>query len=108
MSSHLSPLERALIELIASENWSDFRVDGLRVSKRENTGVGRYTTLEDLNKQALRDGTYGAQGRMLEMEGIKNGVDFVVDVSGGLINYLEIVTYGGENWDGVERPWSIK
>lgn len=29
MTSPLSPLERALIELIASENWDGFRVDCL-------------------------------------------------------------------------------
>ncbi|HMG76426.1 MAG TPA: hypothetical protein VK582_23325 [Pyrinomonadaceae bacterium] len=107
MTEPLTPLERALVELVASENWSGFRTDGLRVKKRENTGVGRYTYLEDQYKQRLPDGTYGAQGKLLEMEGIKNGLAFVVDVSGNSINYEEIATYGDESWDGVERPWRI-
>ena len=107
MTSPLSPLERALVELVASENWKDFRVDALQVSRRENTGAGRYTYFEDMLNQVLRDGTYAAQGKLLQMDGVKDGLAFVVDVSGGLINYLEIAVYGNESWDGVERAWQI-
>ena len=107
MASSLSPLERALVELVASENWKDFRVDALQVRQRENTGAGRYTHFEDRLKQALRDGTYTAQGKLLQMEGVRDGLAFVVDVTGGVINYLEIAVYGNESWDGVERAWQI-
>src|SRR6266702_7516939 len=105
MSAPLTPLESALVKVVASENWCGFRTDGLRAKRRENTGVGRYTYLEDELKQPLPDGTYGAQGRLLEMDGIKNGLAFVVEVSAGSINYLEIAVYGDESWDGVERTW---
>ncbi|MBK9712362.1 MAG: hypothetical protein IPO81_13735 [Kouleothrix sp.] len=107
MTTILTPLERALIELVAAENWPGFRIDGLYVKKRENTGVGRYTSLEDSHKQQLNDGDYGAQGWLLEMEGIKHGLGFVVNVSAGAINYLEIAVYGNESWDGVERIWKL-
>ena len=107
MSSHLSPLEHALIQLVASENWGGFRIDALQVRRRENTGAGRYTYLEDGHRQALPDGTYSSQGKLLQMEGVKDGLAFVVDVSEGLINYLEIAVYGNETWDGVERAWKI-
>ena len=107
MATLLTPLESALVELVATENWSGFRTDGLCVQKRENTGVGRYTSLEDKYKQQLQDGDYGAQGWFLEMEGIKHGFGFVVNVSAGAINYLEIAVYGDERWDGVERKWEL-
>ena len=67
MSVELTLLERALLDLIASENWSGFRVDGIVVRSRDNTGVGRYTHLDDCYNQTLCNGTYGAQGRLLEM-----------------------------------------
>jgi hypothetical protein len=107
MSSPLSPLERALIELIASENWDGFRVDSLVVTRRENTGAGRYVYIEDERNQKLPDGTYAAQGRLLEMAGVPSGMAFIVDVSGERINYLEIAVYGNEGWDGVEGEWQI-
>ena len=107
MTSPLSTLERTLVELVASENWHDFRVDALRVTRRVNTGAGRYTYFEDMLKQVLRDGTYTAQGKLLQMDGVRDGLAFVVDVSGGVINYLEMAVYGNESWDGVERQWQI-
>lgn len=108
MNSPLSPLERALVELVAAENWPDFRVDALQVKRRENTGAGRYTYFEDSGNQRLPDGTYTAQGRFLQMQGIRDGLAFLVDVSAGVINYLEIAVYGNEGWDGVERMWEIR
>lgn len=107
MTASLSPLERALVELVASENWQNFQIDALQVRRRENTGAGRYTYFEDRLKQVLRDGTYTAQGKFLQMEGVRDGLAFMVDISGGLINYLEIAVYGNEGWDGVERTWQI-
>jgi hypothetical protein len=103
----LSLLERAVVEVIAKHNWSAFRVDGLRVKKRENTGVGRYTYFDDMYQQALPDGTYAAPGAIIEMDGIKNGLYFVIDVSSSAINFLELVTGGDESWDGIEREWQI-
>lgn len=108
MTEPMSPLEQATIALVAAENWPGFRVDGLRVKSRENTGAGRYTYLEDQYEQILPDGTYAAQGKVLEMVGVPSGMAFLVDVSAGLINYLELAIYGNEGWDGVEREWRIE
>jgi hypothetical protein len=106
VSSKLSSLERALVHLVARENWSGFRMDGLLVTRRENTGVGRYTHFDDRHQQPLPDGCYAAQGKLLEMEGIPHGMMFVVHVARGFIDYLEIATYVGA-WDGIERAWTI-
>lgn len=107
MSSYLSPLEQAVVEVVAQDNWPGFRVDCLRVKRRENTGVGRYVHFEDLGNQVLVDGSYGSRGRIVEMQGIQNGLYFVIEVSSSQIEYLELVTGGNDSWDGIERPWKI-
>ena len=107
MNTELSPLERACVELVASEHWSGFRLDGLRVTRRENTGVGRYVHLEDLNQQDLADGTYETRERAIDMEGVRLGLDFAVAVLSSRIDHLELVTAGSDGWDGVEREWRI-
>jgi hypothetical protein len=107
MTTPMSPLEQATVALVATENWPSFRVDGLRVKRRENSGAGRYTYLEDQYKQVLPDGIYAAQGKLLEMGGVPSGMAFLIDVSDGLINFIELAVYGNEGWDGVEREWRL-
>jgi hypothetical protein len=107
MSTELTPLERACVELIASEHWAGFRLDGLRVMMRENTGVGRYVHLNDLNQQDLVDGTYETRERAIDMAGLPLGLDFAVAVLSSRINHLELVTAGSDGWDGIEREWRI-
>lgn len=107
MSGVLTALEREVIRMTAQENWPDFRLDGLRVPKRENTGAGRYTYVEDALAQALPDGSYTAQGRMIEMAGLRNGLGFVVAVVASRVSHIELFTYGNEGWDGVEREWKL-
>jgi hypothetical protein len=108
MTDALSPLEQTCIELIAKRNWPTFRLSGLRVTRREDTGVGRYVYLDDSLNQPLADGAYGPEpGRTIDMQGVQHGLDFVVDVSSGRINYLELVTCGDDGWDGEEREWYV-
>jgi hypothetical protein len=107
VNTELTPLERACVELVASEHWPDFRLDGLRVTRRENTGVGRYVHLEDLNQQGLVDGTYETRERAIDMDGLRFGLDFAVAVLSSRIDHLELVTAGSDGWDGVEREWRI-
>jgi len=66
-----------------------------------------YIELDDEAAQPLPDGTFAAQGRLLEMDGVPSGLAVLADVSGGRINHLELAVYGNEGWDGVERPWRI-
>jgi len=107
VSASLTNLEREVIDLVARENWPDFRTDGLRVTRRENTGAGRFTYLSDAFAQDLPDGSYSAQGRMIELEGVRNGLGFVVAVSSSRLEYIELFTFGNVEWDGVERHWAI-
>jgi hypothetical protein len=105
--SELTELERAIVEVVSRENWNDFRTDELRVLKRENTGAGRFTYLTDARDQALSDGSYSAQGRIVELRGVRNDLGFVVDVSRSRIGHIELFTFGNEKWDGSEADWKI-
>jgi hypothetical protein len=105
--SELTPLEKAVIVATATENWPDFRVDSVRVTRRENTGAGRFTYLDDAGGQELLDGFYSAQGRLIEIPGVRNGLGFEIAVSSGRIAYVEFVTYGNVTWDGSEGGWLL-
>jgi len=107
MSEPLSPLERELLRLTVEKNWPGFRMDGLSVTKRENTGVGRYTYLEDWHHQPLADGNYSSGYLLVEMEGIRHDMGWVVNVSEGKLRYIEMFTFD-DPWDGVERAWRIR
>ena len=107
MTTPLTALEREIIRLIAAERWPGFRMDGLQATRREDSGAGRYTYVEDACGQVLPDGSYAAQGRMIEMAGLRNGLGFVVEVRSSRISYIELFTYGNERWDGIERNWRI-
>jgi len=85
-----------------------FRIDELEVTKRECTGVGRYTHFVERAKQHLPDGSYAACTRFIKMEGVPNGLFFTVEVVNSGISHLEIVSCGADSWDGVERAWRIE
>ena len=107
MNLPLTPLESAVIQLVADEHWPGFRWDALDVTRRESTGVGRYTHFVDRSRQPLIDGSYAAGGHFVEMDGVPNGLFFTIEVANGSIAYLEIVSCGADSWDGVERAWRI-
>jgi hypothetical protein len=107
MKGDMTPLESAVIQLVADRNWPGFNLGLLRVTKRECTGVGRYTHFAGLDGQRLTDGSYGADAHFIEMECVPSGLFFTVEVVHGSVSYLEIVSSGADSWDGVERPWRI-
>jgi hypothetical protein len=107
MSEPLTPLEWEMVRVTAEKHWPGFRTDRLTVTKRKNTGVGRYTYLEDEHHQPLADGDYGAGYLLVEMEGIRHDMGWVVNVSDGQVHYIEMFTFD-DPWDGVERPWKIR
>ena len=107
MSTPLTPLEKAVLRVVADRNWPEFQVEQVDVARREHTGVGRYTHLVDHAEQPIPDGSYGVDARFIEMEGVPGGLFFVVEVAHSRVAYIEIVSSGPDTWDGVERPWKI-
>lgn len=78
------------------------------VSKRENTGSGRYTYFScpsavDLPNGRLDVGTYG----QINMEGVRSGASFTLYVDKHMVTQLEISVNGTDIWDGTEREWKI-
>jgi hypothetical protein len=107
MITDLTPMERAIIQLVANHNWPGFMVNELEVTRRECTGVGRYSHFVDRAGQSLTDGLYGSETRFIEMDGVPKGLFFTVAVENERISFLEIVACGTDVWDGVERAWRI-
>lgn len=107
MRMGLTALERACVEAIVCAHWPALRLDGLTAARREYTGVGSYVYLVDVHEQDLPDGVYEAGSRMVEMQGLRFGLDFAVTVTGQRMDFLEIVAPGPVGWDGVERPWRM-
>lgn len=103
----LSALEAAILRLVASRSWPGYSLRGLSVRRREYTGVGAYIYLDDELAQDVPDGLYAAGDAYIEMDGLKDGLFFSVDVTGRRPRFIELSTCGGEAWDGVERPWSL-
>lgn len=107
MEQSLTPLELAVLRAVAAHHWPSFKLEGIEVTKRENTGGGRFTYLSDRHRQSLSDGGYSAGSHFIEMEGVPYGLSFVVDVSNHRINYIELVVIGDGSWDGEERSWRL-
>jgi hypothetical protein len=103
----LTPLERAILRVVADHNWPQFVVDHVDAVRREDTGVGRYTHLLDHAEQPIPDGSYGAADHFVQMDGVPGGLFFIVEVANSRVAYIEIVSSGGDAWDGVERAWTI-
>jgi len=103
----LTPLERRLLELVAGESWPGWRVDGVKVVSRENTGVGRFVYWIDEANQPLRVGRYGAGYAFITLPHVPDGMGFVVEIDSAVNRRLEIAAFGAP-WDGKEEGWKIE
>ena len=107
MGMPLTPMERSILRLVADRHWPQFDVEQVDAVSRENTGVGRFTYLLDRGDQPIPDQLYGADNHYIQMEGVRDGLFFVVETKDGRVYYIEIVSVGDDTWDGVERAWSF-
>lgn len=83
-------------------------IDHLKVSKRINTGTGLLVEFEydDSEIEFPEINALFSNGENIEIKKLKKGLSYVIDVTGGRIEYLEFSTYE-ENWDGVFGEYSI-
>lgn len=109
-SIELTPLERALLVSFHKRyrQYGFPDVDAVRVSKRENTGAGRFTYLEhdgtiDRSDGQLDPGKFG----QINMDGLAAGASFWVQIERGKVAYLEIVVNGDGRWPRREGAWVI-
>lgn len=107
MNSDLTALERECLACVAAQHWPGLDLSNFRVSKREDTGVGRYVAFQGQSSEFLKDGVYEPNGHVIDMEGLEFGLNFAVCVVDRRIDHLELVTCSPGGWDGVERRWRI-
>jgi len=113
MSLELTPLECELLERIHT------RYAGVGfpsaaaffVTRRENTGAGRFTHLDHGGELTLDRSYAGDLGQgafsQFNMRGLDAGASFHVFVDTAKVKYLEILVNGQSPWDGQEGPFAI-
>jgi hypothetical protein len=80
-----------------------------QVLKREFTGCGFFSNfiVNDIEKK-LRFENYNMKLSCLgELEGVKDGVGFILFIKDGFIDFLEGYTYGNEAWPEEIRKYKL-
>lgn len=101
----LNKLEKSILDRLATKYPNIiFHMPYLEVVSREITGVGMYINFT-YSKPIEKSLNLGAKNisistnESIELEGLKFGLCYEVDVSEDKIKFIELVTYG-EEWDG--------
>ncbi len=101
-----SPLERAILtryyDAFSDQGFPS--PDSIGVLARENSGAGRFVDLQAPLTSISQHACGLPDDIGIEMEGLANGLGFVLFIENGRLDMLEFHTYG-EDWDGEERPW---
>jgi hypothetical protein len=70
----------------------------LAVSDREHTGVGRFTTfVPGPTDPSVPDQIVGLSA-VIEAPGLEHGIGASVTIAQGRVEFLELVSFGGETW----------
>jgi hypothetical protein len=83
----------------------------LRVSSRKFTGVGMYVNFYYLTSNCkipdldILNGVMGIN-EQIKIEGLVYGLGYEIDVTDGLIRFIELITYG-EEWNGLINDYSF-
>ena len=73
----------------------------LKVKSREFTGVGIYTNFHYITEPLTEEiSALLSSPNQLLMDNLENELSYLLDITDGKINYLEILTNGNEAWDG--------
>jgi hypothetical protein len=105
MMQELNKLEFSILERLSIKYpFIKEHIPYLKVSSRENTGVGMYVNFiyDNPNNKALYveiDNSSISTNETIEIDGLLYGLSYEVDISDGKIKFLELVTYG-EDWNG--------
>ncbi len=117
MKKSLTDLEKAILGKIASASQNEHlfiekHLPFLSVCSRELTGVGMYVNFDDSSPSAIlserldENEVYSSQN-IIEIDTLKNGLGFALYAKDGKLQFLELFTYGSENWDGSYRSFSF-
>ena len=82
----------------------------LKVKDREITGVGMYLNFEYVNsdgKIKFEDiNALFSNEENIQINNLKYGLGYVIDITDGEIKYIEFITYG-ESWNGIFGDYKI-
>jgi len=101
----LNRLEIEILHVIARDYpMVKSHIPYLQIKNREYTGVGMYANFSyqnftDKEVPPLEDGILSVN-QIVTLDGLENGLGFTLDISKGLINFIELFTYDDETWDG--------
>lgn len=99
---NLNALEVVLIGgLVQKYPQMEAHVSHLRVSKREltSTGLCIHIDYQDFEQEVEPINALFSNSENIEITGLKKGLGYVIDITNGIIQYIELVTYG-EKWNG--------
>jgi hypothetical protein len=102
-----TPLELEVLRAIATQAVEgtatlNHQIDMARVSRRENTGAGFFTTF-DLQTDRTLDGQRSPIGDVgASIEGLSHGMGFLLWVKDGRIHELEGYAYGDESTSALD------
>jgi hypothetical protein len=105
MMEDLNKLEYSILERLASKYpFVKEHIPFIKVESRLNTGVGMYINLAYNNpsNKELKVGmenTSVSTNEVIQIDGLKYGLTYEVDISDEKIKFIELVT-NGEDWDG--------
>ena len=100
---NLNLLELSILEAILEENKNKYplllsQIPLLKVINREYTGVGLYSNfsyVEFVKEEEVINDLLSSKKKLI-IEGVKNELSYVLDISKGKIKFLEIVTNGND------------
>jgi hypothetical protein len=96
----MNKIEKAILQEIIRENREEYQflanhLPYIYVKDREFTGVGYYTNFQyskEFKKNNIN--TFLSSSKILTVENFEHELNYVLDITDGKINYLEIVTNG--------------
>ena len=108
MNNKLTQLETLLLKAMVAQHKDYFStgcgfVDNLRVIRRDVTGVGCYVIFEKILQSKAGDELQPAElgfNGVIAVPDVPSGLGAVVCVENGVVNYIELFTYGSEKWSG--------
>ena len=114
MAKELNELELAIIKEISRFNMRNAflkeHLPYLKVKSREETGVGMYVNFEYISMDSSivksNKDMVLSSNKMLEIDGLKYGLNYELNIIKGKIVFLELVT-NGELWDGKFRHFKF-
>ena len=105
----LNKLELRLLEgLVKKYSRLASHIEFLKEKKKKITGEGMMVSFEYLTSEIEFEeiNALFSNGENIEINKLKKGLSYVIDITSGRIEYLEFSTYE-EKWDGVFGEYKI-